>query len=257
MTEYRKNPLLESPVIIKVMAESLEKSARENNPAETLLYSNVMSHAGTGHRVIDIGAGIGRYAIPMAKAGVNVIAVEPSAEMCRHLFEAVERENVKSKMEIIQSEWPVDRDLHADVAFASFVIQFSSDPVGFIHAMERSARNRCILSVHVDQPLALLKSIWPVFRPDEPVPSMIAFSDLYPMMLNDGIMADVTIIKEDQHPSPAMKPEKMTAMISDLLGIRDKPDEMQRLVNIINTKKEQMQQPHTVRSALISWSPDR
>ena len=191
----------------------------------------------------------------MAKAGVNVTAIEPSDEMRKHLFESIENGNLKSRIDVIQSEWPISRNLHADVAFASFVIEFSHDPLKFIHAMERSAKNRCVLSVHVDQPLALLKDIWSIFRPDESLPSMLTFPVLYTSMLNESITADVTIIREEQRPSPMMEPDEMISMISELLAIRDKPSEMQRLMEVISIKRNQLQQPHTMRSAIISWAP--
>ena len=61
------NPVLTSPLIMKMMAENLERSVIEKDPAETPLYRNVMKHIGTDRTVIDIGAGMGRYATQWLK----------------------------------------------------------------------------------------------------------------------------------------------------------------------------------------------
>lgn len=247
--------ILSSPLIMKMMADNLDRFTRERDPTGTPLYNAVMKHIGADRTVIDIGAGVGRFAIPMAKAGLKVAAVEPSDEMCKHLFDSIEKEGLRSRIDVIQSEWPVKEDLHADVTFASLVIHFSNEPLKFIHAMEESAKNRCILSVHVDQPLAFLKDIWPIFRPADTIPSMFTFSDIYPLMLNEGIIADVTIITENRPPLPMTDPNRFVSMLSELLMIGDKPSEMQRLSGILSARMKQVQQMNIIRTALISWHP--
>ena len=246
--------VLSSP-LMKAMAENLDRSSKETDPRGSRLYKAVMSHVGVDRTVIDIGAGIGRFAIPMAMDGLNVTAIEPSDEMYRHLLESVKKEGLESKIDIIQSVWPVDEDLHADVTFASLVIQFSTDPLKFINAMERASRNRCILSVHVDQPLAFLWDIWTSFHPAESAPSMLTFSDLYPALIKEGIFADVEIIQGQYRPMATMDSVKFLPLLSGFLGITDQPDDLRRLKEILSAKREQVQGLRTMRTALISWYP--
>ena len=217
----------------------------------------VTSHVGVDRTVIDIVAGIGRFAIPMAIDGLNVTAIEPSDEMYRHLLESVKNEGLESKIDIIRSVWPVDEDLHADVTFASLVIQFSTDPLKFINAMERASKNRCILSVHVDQPLVFLGDIWTSFHPAESTPSMLIFSDLYPILTREGITADVEIIRGQYRPMATMDDIKFLPLLSEFLGITDQPDGMRRLKEILSAKREQVRGLRTMRIALISWYPRR
>lgn len=248
--------VLSSP-FMKTMADNLNRSSNEMDPRATPLYKAVIEHVGTERTVIDVGAGVGRFAIPLAQAGIKVTAVEPSDEMRRHLKEGIGRNNLSSGINIVPSSWPGDEDLHAEVVFASFVIQFSKNPMDFIHAMERSAGNRCILSVHVDQPLGFLRNIWQTFRPSEEVPSMRTLFDLYPMLLNDGIAADVTIIEEPRQSGPMMEPAKMVPLLSELLKIKDKPADIQRLREIIEAGMDRNGQPIPMRTAVISWRPRR
>ena len=240
---------------MKIMADNLNKSASETDPKTTPLYQAVISHLDGDRTAIDIGAGVGRLAIPLALAGVKITAVEPSNEMRKHLVASIEKEKLSSSINVIPSLWPVQQDLHAEVSFASFVIQFSRDPVEFVRAMERSTSRRCILSVHIDQPLGFLKDVWRVFRPSEAVPAMLTFSDLYPMLLKEGIIADVTIIREDRPSRTMADPDKMINLLADLLVIKDKPNEMQRLKKLLMAKKEAGLQQHSMRTAIISWQP--
>ena len=73
------NTLLSSP-FMKTMADNLNKSASERDPRTTPLYGEIITHLETDGTVIDIGAGVGRFAIPLAKEGFNVTAVEPTEE---------------------------------------------------------------------------------------------------------------------------------------------------------------------------------
>ncbi|MCL5803418.1 MAG: class I SAM-dependent methyltransferase, partial [Candidatus Thermoplasmatota archaeon] len=215
-----RNSVLTSP-LMKIMADNLNRSASEMNPETSPLYRAVISHMDADRTAIDIGSGVGRFAIPLALAGVKVTAVEPSDEMRRHLLASIEKEGLSSSINVIPSLWPVQQDLHAEVSFASFVIQFSRDPIEFVRAMERSTSRRCVLSVHVDQPIGFLKDVWQAFRPSETAPTMLTFSDLYPMLMKEGIMADVTIIREDRPSRTMMDPDKMINLLADLLVIKD------------------------------------
>ncbi len=251
-----RNSVLTSP-LMKIMADNLNRSASEMDPKTSPLYQAVIGQLDGDRTAIDIGAGVGRFAISLALAGVQVTAVEPSDEMRKHLPASIENEGLSSSINVIPSLWPVKQDLHDEVSFASFIIQFSNDPIEFVRAMERSTSKRCVLSVHVDQPLGFLKDVWQAFHPSETVPTMLTFSDLYPMLMKEGIMADVTIIREDRHSRPIMKPDKIISLLADLLEIKDNPGEMQRLKKMLIAKRDDGLQQHSMRTAIISWQPRR
>ena len=86
---------------------------------------------------------------------------------------------------------------------------------------------------------------------------MLTFSDLYPMLLNMGIIADVAIIEEKRMSGPVMEPAKIIPLLSDLLSIRDKPAGMQRLKEILEDMRSRIREPPSMRTAIVSWLPRR
>ncbi len=75
------------------------------------------------YTVLDIGAGTGRLAIPVAKRVKHVTAVEPSVNRLKLLKENVERENV-TNITLVNKSWEeIEEGIDAlphDVVFASF-----------------------------------------------------------------------------------------------------------------------------------------
>src|SRR5699024_7431080 len=71
-------------------------------------------------RVIDIGAGGGRFTIPLARRVRKVVAVEPSAGMRDELQTGIEETGVEN-VEIVAVDW-ADADVEpADLVFAAHV----------------------------------------------------------------------------------------------------------------------------------------
>lgn len=81
---------------------------------------------------VDVGAGTGRYAIPLARAGRTVIAVEPSAPMRAEL-------GTQPRLSVVAKPWP-EATASGDVVFAAHVLFLVPRAVAFLAAMTRSAR---------------------------------------------------------------------------------------------------------------------
>lgn len=241
-----------TPAVMKIMADNLNKSSQTIDPRTTALYQKVLQNLGPERSIIDIGSGVGRFAIPLAQAGCSVTAFEPSEEMRTRLLSTAEKEGVLPNINVVPDSWPTKKTVNAEVTFASFVIQFANDPIEFILAMERSASRKCILAVHVDQMLGFLKDVWPVFRPSEPIPTMLAFPEIYSTMLDMGIIADVSILSE-QREINMPEPAQIMEILSDLLGLRDDPHEMKLLKEMLMSRKDTVKQQRNIRTAIISW----
>ncbi len=98
-------------------------------------------------RWLDIGAGGGRFALPLASRVREVIAIEPSPAMRRVLAEGAEEAGA-TNISVHDARWPVDGwTEQADVALAAHCLYDNRKPIPFLEAMERHARRLCVVSL--------------------------------------------------------------------------------------------------------------
>ncbi len=111
----------------------------------------LLAHAEAGDTWLDIGAGGGRFALPLSEHVARVIAVEPSEAMRAVLTEGI-RETSRSNVSVRDLYWPdpawTDR---VDISFAAHSIYDIHEILPFIDAMELHSKRLCI-AVLADQP---------------------------------------------------------------------------------------------------------
>lgn len=90
--------------------------------------------------LIDVGAGTGRYAIPLAERLDWVTAVEPSEGMR-------ERIPAAGNLTVIGSSWMDAEPAPADVVICVHVLYGVADAVPFIEKLERAARDRVFVAM--------------------------------------------------------------------------------------------------------------
>ncbi len=123
---------------------------------------------------LDIGAGAGRYALPLALAVKDVVAVEPSGSMRRALRTGLDEHGIHN-VRIVAGAWPdaldelgplpaVDTSLIAHVAY-------DIEPIGaFLDAMEAATRDRCVALLTNRSPASVADPFWPLVHGEERVP---------------------------------------------------------------------------------------
>ncbi|MCZ7576190.1 MAG: class I SAM-dependent methyltransferase [Dehalococcoidia bacterium] len=148
---------------------------RTDEPALDTLRSLVIP----GESWLDIGAGGGRYALPLALAGARVTALDPSSAMLSVLREAAAEYSV-SGVETVQQRWPADGVPVADVAFIAHVSYDIEELGPFLDAMEAHARRLCVAVLLARAPSAAAEPFWPpvhgVVR--NPLPALTEFLTL-------------------------------------------------------------------------------
>jgi len=98
--------------------------------------------------VLDVGAGIGRWSIPMAMRCRKATAVDKLDGMLEILRENAFHEKVEN-IETIQGDWQeVALEPH-DYVLSSHAAYLSADIVGYAHKMEALARKACYLVMRV------------------------------------------------------------------------------------------------------------
>ena len=136
--------------------------SRTDEPALELLRRLVRP----GETWLDIGAGAGRYALPiaadLAASGGEVIAVDPSKGMLDVLRELADEHRIEN-VRAVQARWPVE-DLtpyQADVALLAHV-GYDIETIGpFLDAMEAATSRLCVAILMERQPASVADACWP------------------------------------------------------------------------------------------------
>jgi molybdenum cofactor cytidylyltransferase len=147
------------------------------------------SLAEPGETWLDIGAGAGRYSLPIARLAGEVIAVEPSVGMLRALAEQMAGHGV-TNVRAVEGRWPpehggpvartVGTGPSADVALIAHV-GYDVEAIGpFLDAMESAARRLCVAVLMERQPASLADPFWPPVHGEArvPLPALPEFLDL-------------------------------------------------------------------------------
>jgi CTP:molybdopterin cytidylyltransferase MocA/precorrin-6B methylase 2 len=143
-----------------------------------------------GETWLDIGAGAGRYALPLALVVREVIAIDPSPTMLAGLRDGMAEHGI-SNVRVIEGRWPPEaagrpalgvssRDVAADVALIAHV-GYDIEAIGpFLDAMEAAVSRLCVAVMTDRTPAALAEAYWPDVHGEAriPLPAMPAFIDL-------------------------------------------------------------------------------
>jgi SAM-dependent methyltransferase len=165
-----------SPDFYRPMASTFRADPRRTDePALEVLRGLAEPH----ETWLDIGAGGGRYALPIALKTREVIAVEPSEGMRAVLKESMADFGV-GNLRIVPETWPAAAPLEADVALIAHVGYDIEDIGPFLDAMERSAKRLCVAVLLERSPASMAEPFWPMVHgePREPLPALREFIGL-------------------------------------------------------------------------------
>lgn len=134
---------------------------------------SLLAIAGPGQTWLDIGAGAGRYALPLALRVGHVIAVEPSAGMRQALHAGIEEHGLDN-VRVVAATWPeAFEELGplpvADTALIAHVGYDIEDIGPFLDAMEAASRTRCVAMLADASPSSVVDALWPPIHGEERV----------------------------------------------------------------------------------------
>jgi SAM-dependent methyltransferase len=110
-------------------------------------------------RVIDVGAGTGRYLPYLAAQVAEVIAIEPSAAMRAELAHTLAEAGVEN-VQVVDEGWPLSRRISADVVISAHVVYGVREIGPFLTALDSTARRLCALYLGLKHPSSALAPFW-------------------------------------------------------------------------------------------------
>ncbi|MFC1910654.1 class I SAM-dependent methyltransferase [Chloroflexota bacterium] len=149
----------------------------------------ILQSIDSGTTVIDVGAGNGRWTIPVAMSARIVIAIEPDGDMIEVL-----RKNVKTargNIQIVQSSWEEARVEIHDVVVCAHAMYSTPDFATFVRKMEQQARQTCYMAIRLPPVDGVLGELTSAIygHPYDSANAVIAYNALYSM----GIYANMLV----------------------------------------------------------------
>lgn len=171
---------------------------------------------------LDIGAGAGRYALPLALRVREVTAVEPSAGMRRALRAGIDEHGL-TNVRVIAGTWPEALEVlaplpAADVALIAHV-GYDIEEIGpFLAGMEAATRDRCVAVLTDRSPASVADPFWPLVHGEERV-ALPALSDLLELLHARG--RETEVVRVERLPRSFDSVDALTAFLRRQLFITE------------------------------------
>ena len=206
---------------------------------------------------IDIGAGGGRYTLPIALLARHVYAVEPSAGMRNALAEAAQEHGIEN-LDVYDERWPGEsRVPPADVAFISQVGYDIAEFAAFLDMMDAHANRLCVSVMFTEAPITEWAPLWhPVHGEDRQ--QLPAAAELTTLLFARGKAPDMHFI--DLPPRTYADVESLHAAARRPLWVLPQSEQDSRLAAAVEERAVVVEEGYALgsrsrRLGVISWRP--
>jgi SAM-dependent methyltransferase len=153
----------------------------------------LLPHLHPEDRLIDIGAGTGRYEPALAEAVAEVLAIEPSPSMRDQLERRLAESDSPGKVRVIPERWPEAEVPACDIAIAAHVLYGVQEIGPFLERMDAVARRACFMLLAIQHPSSFVSPFWERLHgaPRLPLPGALeCLNALYQL----GIAAQMSLV---------------------------------------------------------------
>jgi FkbM family methyltransferase len=209
-----------------------------------------------GHTtVLDIGAGSGRWTIPLARIAGSVTAIEPSTPMRDMLSENIEAAGLKN-IHIIAASWEEAVVAPHNIIVCAHAMYSNPDLSSFIRKQEKHTKRTCYLAIRLPPADGIIGELSLAIygRSHDSPNAIIAYNALYTL----GIYVNV-LVENEVYRWVSKTYEDAFAKAKHHLRLEttDKYDKLIRdtLVRRLIPSDDSLIWPDGMRSALLWWSP--
>lgn len=221
--------------------------------------------ASPDERWLDIGAGAGRYALPLALRVREVIAVEPSASM-RNALRTGKEEHGLDNVRIVAGTWPavlpeLGEPPVADVALVAHV-GYDIEAIGpFVDGMERAAGRLCVAMLTDQSPASVADPFWPVVHGLDRVP-LPALPDLAELLRARGRSIDIRRVERTPRTFDSF--DGLATFVRRQLWIAEDGEKERRFRNALTEMARErdddgwtLASPPVGAVGILTWTPPR
>lgn len=137
------------------------------------LVDHLLQFVEPDHTVMDVGAGGGRLALPIALKCRSLVAVEPSESMVSVLTQQAQESGIENIF-VVQEEWQDATVDPADVVLCAHVLYTIRDVGAFLRKLDNHARKTVLLVLYDAPPQSQIYALWKEVHGKErlPLPSL-------------------------------------------------------------------------------------
>ena len=143
------------------------------------LVNRLLLELGRHQTLIDVGAGGGRLALPLALRCRRVTAVEPSASMVAVLRQQAAGHSIHN-VSVVEAAWEDAQVDAADVVLCCHVLYTVQEIEPFVRKLETHARDRVLTVLFKAPPQSQLYSLWQQVHGEDrlPLPSLPEYQEV-------------------------------------------------------------------------------
>ncbi|MCL0094319.1 class I SAM-dependent methyltransferase [Dehalococcoidales bacterium] len=222
----------------------------EHNNYPGVLLDKVQRHLNENSTVLDIGAGTGAFALPLARLVKAVTVVEPSVEMLTHLRRKIDTTNIR----IINKRWEdvgIEEIGQHDLVLAAHSLYSIADIETALKKMLSAAKKYLYIIIGTGKPM-FYANIWQRFKKEEYHPSP-SFIHLYNILYELGVLANVEFIRTLKEQVYLNIKQAVKFWMTRLDLAPEREDELREyLLSCLEEKDGRLYQKEESRSAIIS-----
>lgn len=210
------------------------------------LLDRLRQEVGPRHTIIDVGAGGGRLALPLALQCQQVVAVEPSPSMASVLLQQAAEYGIDN-LSLIQARWGDAQVAPGDIALCVHVLYTIQEVGPFVRKLAAHAREKVLIVLHKTAPLSQIYPLWKEVHEEERLP-LPALPQLEKALEELGIAHQVEMLA----PQPPWGFGSLEQAIDELarrLYLAPGSAQKARLMEMLPEKLEQVEGVFRIRGA--------
>ena len=206
--------------------------------------------------VIDVGAGGGRLALPLALHCRHIVAVEPSSSMASVFLETA-KEHAIHNVSLVQDRWEDAKVEPGDLVLCAHVVYTIREIAAFVRKLEAHARQQVLIVLHNAPPQSQIYPLWQQIHGKQrlPLPSL---PELLNVLEELEIEANVELMPP-QSPRGFGSLEQAEQQLSRRLYLEEGSPQAARLKEMLPDLLEEtdgvfrVRDTEPLRPALVSW----